>query len=93
LPSIYRLNNTCVSKPGKTPDLTIVRFTKQAVVAFAGMESIHVKLRRASKFLDGTARRHPKTFSLLPDRLASRLPGTLIEVEEASRDLQSGTAD
>jgi hypothetical protein len=35
-------------------------FTKQAVVALPGTEPIHVKLRRASKSLDGTAARHTK---------------------------------
>ncbi len=58
-------------------------------MALPDTEPTHAKLRRDIKIPRWYCRKAHQTFSLLPDFLSSRLPGTLVEVEDAINQVEN----
>ena len=89
LPQIYLPMNMCANAPGKTQGLAIAPFTVKQDVASPDMAPIVVKLPEGTKIARWYCPDGHSTFSLLPDCLSSRLPGSLIDVETAINEVEN----
>ena len=82
MPQIYQPSNTSSNRPGTRQRLTNVRFIHKADAALANMVPIRASFPEGTKIARWYCADGHMSFSLLPDFLASRLSGTLLEIED-----------